>query len=56
MPPSAFDRIFSEGSKTYWFAPQDFVKIGEPGIDDDYGLDDLPALLYFAQVDINNSL
>ena len=28
----------------------DFVKIGEPGIDDDYGLDDLPALLYFAQV------
>ena len=29
----------------------DFVKIGEPGIDDDYGLDDLPALLYFAQVD-----
>ena len=28
----------------------DFVKIGEPGIDDDYGLEDLPALLYFAQV------
>ena len=27
----------------------DFVKIGEPGIDDDYGLEDLPALLYFAQ-------
>ena len=28
----------------------DFVKIGEPGIDDDYGLEDLPALLYFAEV------